>query len=653
MTDPADPSLPAPPAGTGDAARHTALVQQLAGEAFRATPPAILPSSATLARVPLPGEPHPPVANLPVSTAIPAVATPPVAPPPAAFTGETFGFGEPVTGLTLGSLPTTSASLPLSSSPSLSSLPTHPAIPGEVRPPVASLPTGSSFPLPLETTPPSFANISPAAAQPSVQPRVDLTPPHHPESASPTSAADPFLGTTLRFGEPAALISPALSSSTAHSGIPHPTDEPAPSFYFLQETPRPAAASTPVHPPAPLDVHAIRRDFPALHQKIHGHPLAFLDNAATTQKPRAVLDAMSRFYERDYSNIHRAAYELAERATAAFESAREKVARFLGARTAREIVFTRNATESINLVARTFGKQNLRAGDEILLTVMEHHANIVPWQLLAEEVGAVLRVVPITDRGELRVEEFARLLGPRVKMAAVTHVSNALGTINPLELLIPLAHARGIPVLVDGSQSTPHLPVNVQALDADFFVFSGHKVFGPTGIGVLYAKGEILRTLPPYQGGGHMIRDVRFERTIFQDPPEKFEAGTPDIAGAIGLGAALDYLFQLGIPNLAAYEHSLLEYATPRLAAVPGLRPIGTAPHKASVLAFVIPGVPNEKIAAHLDRHGIAVRAGHHCALPTQRHFGLESTVRPSLAFYNTREEIDRLISALHTLPRS
>lgn len=651
MTDPADPSLLAPPAGTGDVARHSTLVQKLAAESFRAgcaTPSKPIPSPL----VPLlPVDPPFPVHLPRVSATSPNPSTLPLPSTSLPFLGETLAFGEPVSGLTplptFTTLPgTSSASLP-SSLPA--SLPALPDIPGEVRPTVASLPSTPSFPSPILNTPASFPQPNPFESPAAIQPSVAAPTHTAPLQPDPNHAADPFVSESMRFGEPVARFTfPTVgkkSPTEVHSS------RASPEFYFLHETTRsaPAPAATPV---APFDVQAVRRDFPALNQKIHGHPLAFLDNAATTQKPRTVINAMSRFYERDYSNIHRAAYELAERATAAFESAREKVALFLGARSAREIVFTRNATESINLVARTFGKQNLRAGDEILLTTMEHHANIVPWQLLAEEVGAVLRVVPINDRGELRLEEFARLLGPRVKVAALTHVSNALGTINPLELLIPLVRAHGIPVLIDGSQSTPHLPVNVHTLDADFFVFSGHKVFGPTGIGVLYAKGEILRSLPPYQGGGHMIRDVRFERTILQDPPEKFEAGTPDIAGAIGLGAAIDYLFQLGIPNLAAYEHSLLEYATPRLAAIPGLRPIGTAAHKASVLAFVIPGIPNEKIAAHLDHHGIAVRAGHHCALPTQRHFGLESTVRPSLAFYNTREEIDRLVSVLHSLPR-
>lgn len=429
-------------------------------------------------------------------------------------------------------------------------------------------------------------------------------------------------------------------------------------YYFLQgvrdlsapvvaEAGSPQAASL-----TPFDVGAIRKDFPALHQRVNGRPLVWLDNAATTHKPNAVIDATSSFYSRDNSNIHRAAHQLAERSTALFEAGREKVQRFLGAADKHEIVFLRGTTEAINLIANSYGRQNIGEGDEIILTTLEHHANIVPWQLLAQATGAVIRVVPINDRGELILEEFVRLLSPRTKIVSVTHVSNSLGTINPVEQIIQLAHAHGVPVVVDGAQSTPHIPINVTALDADFFVFSAHKIFGPTGIGALYAKRHLLESMPPWQGGGHMIKDVTFERTIYQSVPEKFEAGTPDIAGVVGLGSAIDYLTTLGIPALAAYEHSLLEYATKALSTVPGLRPIGTAANKASVLSFVIPGIPNDQIARHLDQHGIAVRAGHHCALPAQRHFGLETTVRPSLAFYNTHDEVDLLVDVLKKLPK-
>jgi SufS family cysteine desulfurase len=431
-----------------------------------------------------------------------------------------------------------------------------------------------------------------------------------------------------------------------------------PEFYFLRNGgARGRAPAAPAGPRTPtpvsvFDVEGVRRDFPALHQLVNGKPLIWLDNAATTHKPQAVIDATSRFYARDNSNIHRAAHSLAARSTELFESGREKVRKFLGAGDAREIVFVRGTTEAINLVAQSYGRKNIGAGDEIIVSELEHHANIVPWQLLAEQTGASLKVIPINDRGELILEEYAKLLGGRTRFVSVAHVSNALGTINPVEQIIALAHARGVPVLVDGAQSTPHLPINVTALDADFFVFSAHKIFGPTGIGALYGKAALLEGMPPWQGGGHMIRDVRFEKTTYQNAPEKFEAGTPDIAGVAGLGAAIDYLFQVGIPGMAAYEHSLLDYATQGLSTVPGLRPVGTAASKASVLSFVIPGLDNQAIARHLDKHGIAVRAGHHCAQPAQRHFGLESTVRPSLAFYNTREEVDTLVRVLRNLRR-
>ena len=448
-----------------------------------------------------------------------------------------------------------------------------------------------------------------------------------------------------------------LEGPTARAVLHEAEVSDQPDYYFLDRPPQPAAldhSPTGGLPPpvATFDVEAVRRDFPALQQRIHGHPLVYLDNAATTQKPQAVIDATSHFYENDNAPVHRAAYELAERATTAFENARQRVSEFLGAKDKKEIVFTRGTTEAINLVANTFGRKFIGEGDEVLLTELEHHANIVPWQLLREQTGAVIKVVPINDRGELILEEYAKLLGPRTKLVSVAHVSNALGTINPIEQIIALAHARGVHVLIDGAQSTPHIPINVQTLDADFFVFSGHKIFGPTGVGALYGKAHLLETLPPWQGGGHMIKDVRFEKTVFQHPPEKFEAGTPDIAGAVGLGAAIEYLLKLGIPALAAYEHSLLEYATPLLLGVPGLRLIGTATNKASVLSFILDGHSNEDIAKHLDRQGIAVRAGHHCALPAQRHFGLESTVRPSLAFYNNRADVDALVQTLHSLIR-
>jgi cysteine desulfurase / selenocysteine lyase len=415
--------------------------------------------------------------------------------------------------------------------------------------------------------------------------------------------------------------------------------------------PRPAAqASSPAA--APFDVEHVRRDFPALHQRVNGHPLVWLDNAATTHKPQAVIDATSAFYGRHNSNIHRAAHTLAARSTDLFEGGREAVRRFLNAPTRDDIVFLRGTTEAINLVAASYGGAQIGPGDEIVLSTIEHHANIVPWQLLAQRTGATIRVIPVNERGEIIFEQYAALLSGRTKIVSVTHVANALGTVNPIREIIALAHAHGVPVLVDAAQSSPHIPLDVQALDADFLVFSGHKVFGPTGIGALYGKTALLDAMPPWQGGGHMIEDVTFARTIYKGAPEKFEAGTPDIAGAVGLGAALDYLERIGLPAIAAYEHDLLEYAQGGLAEVKGLRLIGTAREKASVMSFVIEGQENEAVAHHLDAHGVAVRSGHHCALPALRKFGVDQSVRASLAFYNTRADVDAFLKALHTLPR-
>ncbi|MCJ2013645.1 family 2A encapsulin nanocompartment cargo protein cysteine desulfurase [Methylobacterium sp. J-076] len=403
---------------------------------------------------------------------------------------------------------------------------------------------------------------------------------------------------------------------------------------------------------APFDVERIRQDFPALHQSVNGHPLVWLDNAATTHKPQAVIDATSEFYAKHNSNIHRAAHTLAARSTDLFEGGREAVRRFINAPTKDDIVFVRGTTEAINLVAASYGGANIGPGDEIILSTIEHHANIVPWQLLAQRTGATIRVIPVNDRGEIIFEQYAALLSGRTKIVSVTHVANALGTVNPIREIIALAHAYGVPVLVDAAQSSPHIPLDVQALDADFLVFSGHKVFGPTGIGALYGKSALLESMPPWQGGGHMIEDVTFAKTVYKGAPEKFEAGTPDIAGAVGLGAALYYLEGIGLPAIAAYEHDLLEYAQAGLAEVKGLRLIGTACEKASVMSFTVEGQENEAVAHHLDAHGIAVRSGHHCALPALRRFGVDQSVRASLAFYNTRRDVDVFLKALHTLPR-
>ncbi len=399
-----------------------------------------------------------------------------------------------------------------------------------------------------------------------------------------------------------------------------------------------------------FDVSSIRKDFPALNQKVHGKQIIWFDNAATTQKPQSVINALSRFYEHDNSNIHRGAHTLAARATDAYEAARDKVRRFLTASSASEIIFVRGTTEGINLVAQSYGRKYIGAGDEIVLPTLEHHANIVPWQMLAQETGAILRQVPINDRGEILLEEYARLLGPRTRFVALSHVSNALGTVLPIREMTALAHRYDALVLVDGAQAAAHVPVDVQMLDCDFYVFSGHKLFGPTGIGVLYGKKQVLDAMPPWQGGGSMIRTVTFEKTSYNDIPAKFEAGTPNIAGAVGLGAAIDYVNRIGLDNITRYEHALTRYATEHLAQIPGLRQIGTARDKVSVLSFVLQDMPPEDVGRFLDLEGIAVRAGHHCAQPTMQRFGVTGTVRPSLAFYNTCEEIDTLVAALYKI---
>jgi len=392
---------------------------------------------------------------------------------------------------------------------------------------------------------------------------------------------------------------------------------------------------------------SIRADFPILQRRVHGKPLVYLDNAATTQKPRAVIDRLSRYYREENANIHRGVHALSVDATEAYDEARDRVRWFINAAEAREIVFVRGATEAINLVASTFGRSHVAAGDEIVISHMEHHSNIVPWQILCEQKGASLRVIPITDAGELRLDEYERLLGPRTRLVAVTHVSNALGTINPVESIVRTAHDRGIPVLVDGAQAVAHMRVDVQAIGCDFYVFSGHKVFGPTGIGVLYGRGPLLEAMPPYQGGGDMIRSVTFERTLYKDAPGRFEAGTPNIAGALGLATAIDYLSTVDLDRVAAYEQELLRYGTEVLAGIAGLRLTGTAPHKAGILAFVIEDIHPHDLGTILDRDGIAVRAGHHCCQPLMARLGVPATVRASLALYNTREEVDALAASL------
>jgi cysteine desulfurase/selenocysteine lyase len=395
------------------------------------------------------------------------------------------------------------------------------------------------------------------------------------------------------------------------------------------------------------NVERIRADFPILHQNVHGHQLVYLDNAATTQKPRQVIDAISHYYERDNANIHRGVHTLSQRATDAYEHARRTAQEFLGAGDCREIIFVRSSTEAINLVAQTYGRKNLKPGDEVLISAMEHHSNIVPWQMICEEKQAKLRVAPINEAGELVLEDFERLLTSKTKLVAIAHLSNALGTINPVRRIVEMAHAKNIPVMVDGAQAAPRLPVNVRELDCDFYAFSGHKIYGPTGIGVLYGKLALLEAMPPYQGGGDMISSVAFERTVYNKVPHKFEAGTPDISGPIGLKAALDYVTRLGIENIERHENELLEYATKRVSALSGIRLIGTAKEKAGVLSFVMEGVHPHDIGTILDQEGIAIRTGHHCAQPVMERYGIPATARASLGLYNTKEEIDALVRGI------
>ena len=408
-----------------------------------------------------------------------------------------------------------------------------------------------------------------------------------------------------------------------------------------------AAASTAPAPVPTLDVEGIRADFPILRRQVREHPLVYLDNAATTQKPNAVLDAIARYYANGNANIHRGVYVLSEEATAAYDAARVTVQRFLNARSPREIIFTRNSTESINLVAQSFGRRQVGPGDEVLITHMEHHSNIVPWQLLCEQMDARLRVAPIDDRGVLQMDEFERLITPRTRMISVVHLSNSLGTVNPVRDIVELARRHGVPVLIDASQSVYHMPVDVQALDCDFLCFTGHKIYGPTGIGVLYGREALLDAMPPYQGGGDMIQSVTFEKTTYADLPNKFEAGTPNIAGVVGLGAALDYLAGVGFEAIAPHEADLLAYGTAALSEVRGLRLIGTAPDKASILAFVIKGAHPHDVGTIVDTEGVAVRTGHHCTQPVMDRFGVPATARASVAMYNTRAEIDALVRAL------
>jgi cysteine desulfurase/selenocysteine lyase len=587
MTTP-DPSLPGLPPGLPD----PATLARIAGEFFAALPSALSQGGG----VPIPSDPHPAGVSLPRGA----------------------------------SGPSTLAAVPL-----------------------GAIPPGSNL-LPTSPQTPANAGASAPALLPHAQAPTGV--PDHALMGTPGHggrAGAFLLGVPEAYA--AALPLPADSAPGHADAFASGARGSSPTYYFMDGTaaqaPVPAGvpqAASGAHPP--FDVHAIRRDFPILAERVNGRPLVWFDNAATTQKPQAVIDRLAYFYAHENSNIHRAAHELAARATDAYEMARDTVRRFLGASSSEEIVFVRGTTESINLVSKSWGAKNIGPGDEIIVSHLEHHANIVPWQQLAREKGARLRVIPVDDSGQVLLEDYQRLLNDRTKIVAVTQVANALGTVVPVKEIVDLAHRAGARALVDGAQSVSHMRVDMQALDADFFVFSGHKIFGPTGIGVLYGKRELLEDMPPWQGGGNMITDVTFERTVYQGPPARFEAGTGNIADAVGLGAALDYVERIGIENIARYEHALLDYATRHMKGIPGVRLVGTARDKASVLSFVLNGSTTEEVGKALNQEGIAVRTGHHCAQPILRRFGLETTVRPSLAFYNTCEEVDRMVSVVRRL---
>jgi len=553
-------------------------------------------------------------------------------------------------------------------------------------------PSGQSVPsagatasaIPAVSPAPAAASAPVPAAIPSAAPVPILSPgpaaPSVPPTAPPTLLQPGVSDADLR-GIPASLggvlsLIPALPARPDLSVADPSADIPG-GFYFLEGLQEPTggipatvptdapqgASKTPAYPLAlelrpelvpdlshssrPFDPRSVRKDFPILNEQVNGRPLIWLDNAATTQKPQSVIDRLSYFYEHENSNIHRAAHTLAARATDAYEAAREKVRHFLNAGSTDEIIFVRGATEGINFVAKSWGWRHVNEGDEIVITWLEHHANIVPWQQLCAAKGATLKVAPVDDSGQILLDEYEKLFTPKTRLASLTQVSNALGTVTPVKEMVEIAHRHGACVVVDGAQSVSHMAVDVQSLGCDFFIFSGHKVFGPTGIGAVYGRREVLEQTPPWQGGGNMIADVTFEKTLYQPPPHRFEAGTGNIADAVGLGAAIDYVEQLGMHNIAAYEHELLVYGSQRLQTVPGLTLIGTAKEKASVLSFTLDGWKTEEVGKALDKDGIAVRSGHHCAQPILRRFGLEATVRPSLAFYNTCEDIDALVAAL------
>jgi cysteine desulfurase / selenocysteine lyase len=682
------------------------LFSGVPGPALNVAPPAAPASALTspgVAPVNVPGalvppNPAPSALNVGAGGASPAVALPPVpgvlhrpplaaAPPPKESDlraipmqlSENLGLPSPIA---LASMREPSAGTPYFLG--LAGLPPGdpPQIPGPRTPTEASAPFASapsppaSAPMAVPTGDVTRVPAQPFAATPDLSPlglaspsELSVGTPYFLELAglpvaelrAPTDAmAAPSASTPLATSSPDAYVAfptdagdftrvPVLpaaaepANDAALRSLPSaPTAPTSAGYDFRPEVIPDARLSSGI-----FDPHAIKADFPILQERVHGRQLVWLDNAATTQKPREVIERISFYYERENSNVHRAAHTLAARATDAYEGARDKVRRFLNAPTPKQIVFVRGATEGINLVAQSWGRRNIGPGDEIVITWLEHHANIVPWQMLCLDKGARLRVAPVDDRGQVMLDEYEKLLGPRTRLVSLSQVSNALGTVVPAREMVEIAHRHGARVMVDGAQAVSHMPVDVQALDCDFYSFSGHKVFAPTGIGVLYGKADLLETMPPWQGGGNMISDVTFERTTYQAPPWRFEAGTGSIADAVGLGAAIDYVSALGLENVKRYEHELLVYAEERLARVPGLRMIGTAPDKAGVMSFVLDGVRTEEVGGILDQEGIAVRSGHHCAQPILRRFGLESTVRASLAPYNTCEDIDALVAAL------
>lgn len=608
---------------------------------------------------PLPLDPSP------VKSGVPSGVTPDIGALNVVHAGQPqLSFGGPSlggAGLSPGSV-TTALPLKLEPSAAKTVIPSSPTI---------GLPETGSLDQLVDAALSGSVYSGPSLAGIGVSPGIATT--SIPNGGAAVPQSSPFGGATVPSLDPLGLDIPGLhgvnglgaTSTPASAPRPETSSAPVPAYHFYSE-PNPAAAKPPANHTGvssaasgqprdpkfsgaypPFDINAIRRDFPILSEKVNGRPLIWLDNAATTQKPKSVIDRLTYFYEHENSNIHRAAHELAARATDAYEDAREAVRRFLNAPTTEGVIFTRGTTEAINLVAASWGRQHIGPGDEIIVSNLEHHANIVPWQLLAWEKGAKIRVAPVDDHGQILLDQYQRLFNSRTKIVSFTQVSNALGTVTPAKAMIEIARHHNVKVLLDGAQSVSHMRVDLQELDPDFFVFSGHKVFGPTGIGALYGKPEILNLMQPYQGGGNMIQDVTFERTIFHPAPNRFEAGTGNIADAAGLAAAIEYVERIGMDNISRYEHSLLEYATHRLHEVPGLTIIGTAPDKASVISLAIDGHTSEDIGAALNAEGIAVRSGHHCAQPILRRFGYETTVRPSLAFYNTCGEVDCLVDVL------